>query len=414
MPNRTMSPIHAGLMNLSRAARGESLLDIPEREEEKLDPLDDPSSPQSQSARRVFAGTKAGQRVVQSMGAGWERTPARALPGGASLISLMAAESNERNSGARQPASPGFVDLVKQTPYGQRMVAKKPDIFDNLTDDELKAAMRLEPDAKPLAEQDDPKSAASALARLNAPAPVQEKIRELDRPQKGKLYDPGEDPAPLIPSEQISANAIEDMRGKAEKETNTARGASMDLRKEFNALPIVKNFNEVDAAYGKVKAAASEPSAAGDMALIFGFMKLLDPGSSVREGEYASAQNAAGVPDRVRSQYNSILTGQKLAPEQRKDFLIQAQKQYGIHVGQYSKQAARYRDLAAKNGADPDDVAPLLGGVDVAPPATPSRATSNKPPPPSTPDIPAANSANTKTVNGKTYRKTAAGWELVR
>ena len=38
------------------------------------------------------------------------------------------------------------------------------------------------------------------------------------------------------------------------------------------------------------------PDAAGDMALIFSYMKMLDPNSTVREGEYATAQDAGSIP----------------------------------------------------------------------------------------------------------------------
>jgi len=33
-------------------------------------------------------------------------------------------------------------------------------------------------------------------------------------------------------------------------------------------------------------------------------MKILDPGSVVREGEFATAQNSAGIPERIRAKYN--------------------------------------------------------------------------------------------------------------
>jgi len=39
---------------------------------------------------------------------------------------------------------------------------------------------------------------------------------------------------------------------------------------------------------------------------------MLDPGSVVRESEFATAQNAAGVPDQVRNMYNKVLSGTRL------------------------------------------------------------------------------------------------------
>lgn len=94
------------------------------------------------------------------------------------------------------------------------------------------------------------------------------------------------------------------------------------VRKEF--LGQAKPYIEVGQAYKKVAEAGKNPSAAGDIAMIFGFMKILDPGSVVREGEFATAQNAAGIPDRVRAQYNAAINGQRLTDVQRTDFLNQA------------------------------------------------------------------------------------------
>jgi len=53
-------------------------------------------------------------------------------------------------------------------------------------------------------------------------------------------------------------------------------------------------------------------------------MKMLDPNSVVRETEFANAQNAAGVPDRIRAKWNQMLEGTILTASQRADFLSQA------------------------------------------------------------------------------------------
>jgi len=95
-----------------------------------------------------------------------------------------------------------------------------------------------------------------------------------------------------------------------------------NVRKEF--LAQAKPYIEIGQAYKKVAEAGNIPSAAGDIAMIFGFMKILDPGSVVREGEFATAQNAAGIPDRVRAQYNAAINGQRLTEVQRTDFMNQA------------------------------------------------------------------------------------------
>ena len=79
-------------------------------------------------------------------------------------------------------------------------------------------------------------------------------------------------------------------------------------------------FFQVRDAYNRVATSAKNPSAAGDVALIFNYMKMLDPGSVVREGEFATAQNSGSIPDILRAKYNKVLNGQRLSDNIRADF----------------------------------------------------------------------------------------------
>lgn len=100
--------------------------------------------------------------------------------------------------------------------------------------------------------------------------------------------------------------------------------AEAKFRKEYSDQ--TKGYQEVKSAYGRVL--ASDQTAAGDIALIFNYMKMLDPGSVVREGEFATAQNAGGVDAKVYNLYNQLMTGERLKPEQRKMFTKQAENLY--------------------------------------------------------------------------------------
>lgn len=82
-------------------------------------------------------------------------------------------------------------------------------------------------------------------------------------------------------------------------------------------------------------------------------MKMLDPGSVVREQEFANAQNAAGVPDQVRNAYNKAISGQRLNPTQRQDFLNQAAQLATNAQGRITGTARKYQDIARQYGYDP-------------------------------------------------------------
>lgn len=97
-------------------------------------------------------------------------------------------------------------------------------------------------------------------------------------------------------------------------------GLEQKLRGEYSKE--TKNFDTVQESFRRLDAA--QDTAAGDLSLIFNYMKMLDPGSTVREGEFATAQNAAGVGDRVMNIYNNLRTGQRLNPKQRAEFKSQA------------------------------------------------------------------------------------------
>jgi hypothetical protein len=136
---------------------------------------------------------------------------------------------------------------------------------------------------------------------------------------------------------------------KSEKFDNAGK-----LRAEY--IKSSGEFVKVRDAFGRIKASADDPSAAGDLSLIFNYMKVLDPGSTVREGEFANAQNAGSVPDRVYNVFNKVLSGERLAPEQRKDFLDRSNKLYGTAERINGQLKNEYTRLAKRNDLDPEDV----------------------------------------------------------
>jgi hypothetical protein len=126
------------------------------------------------------------------------------------------------------------------------------------------------------------------------------------------------------------------------------------LMDDFDKLS--KDFRSTRDAFARIEASAKDPSAAGDLALIFNYMKTLDPGSTVREGEFATAQNSASLPNKVTALYNQVLEGTRLAPEQRQDFLERARKLYKSQASIQKKNIDLYSKRATKFGIDPADV----------------------------------------------------------
>lgn len=126
------------------------------------------------------------------------------------------------------------------------------------------------------------------------------------------------------------------------------------LRKEYNDE--IKGFKSVKDSFRRIEIAGKNNTAASDISLIYGYMKLMDPGSVVREGEFATAQNAGGIPDRIRAAYNQAISGERLAPDVKADFLKQAQLIYEQALAQQQAVAGRYRGIAERFRLNPDNV----------------------------------------------------------
>jgi hypothetical protein len=136
---------------------------------------------------------------------------------------------------------------------------------------------------------------------------------------------------------QQAAKAQADMARAGLLPPDKRAEAEAKIRQEYNTQ--TKNFQSVRESFRRVK--SSENTPAGDISLVFGFMKMLDPDSAVREGEYATAENSAGIPTRVQNVYNRALTGKRLEPKQVAEFQSQARALY---------MAAQQQEQTVRNG----------------------------------------------------------------
>lgn len=127
-----------------------------------------------------------------------------------------------------------------------------------------------------------------------------------------------------------------------------------DLRGEV--VNINKEFGKTASQFRRVEAAVRKPSPANDIALVFSYMKMLDPTSVVRENEQATAQNAGGVPQRIRAQWNALQSGENFTPEQRRDFYQSAVDLYDSQLTQYQQDLDYYRGVASRYGLNPENV----------------------------------------------------------
>lgn len=124
------------------------------------------------------------------------------------------------------------------------------------------------------------------------------------------------------------------------------------LRNQF--LGQIQPHIQISQAYAKIESAPETP--AGDMSRIFGYMKLLDPSSTVREGEYASAENARGIPETIQAKYNKALNGIGLTDKQRQEFIQSAGDIVNSQKKQYEQQKEFFTSVALNAKANPNNV----------------------------------------------------------
>ena len=131
-------------------------------------------------------------------------------------------------------------------------------------------------------------------------------------------------------------------------------GSETALRKEFLAQS--SDYQTVRDSYTRVLKSTEDPTPAGDLSLIFNYMKMLDPGSVVRESEFQTAASAGSYGDRIQAAVQRGLSGERLTDDMRSDFLNKSEALFKGMEEQHTKREDTYRGIAVNNGLNPDMV----------------------------------------------------------
>lgn len=155
-----------------------------------------------------------------------------------------------------------------------------------------------------------------------------------------------------IPQEQLNkaVSAYKEIATRPEIVLHMGEGQKgfeneMKLSSGFKNEPVYKAFQEVKSAYGQITKAIDLRSPAGDLAAATKIMKLLDPGSVVRESELGMAMQATGLMDRITGYADNVIKGTKLTEQQRVDFRKLADALYGDAAGSYNNKLGEYQEL---------------------------------------------------------------------
>lgn len=163
-------------------------------------------------------------------------------------------------------------------------------------------------------------------------------------PESLKLFEKSGLHSDLIPREEsLQAKIIGKDKVTAE---NT-------LRDDF--VKQATTFINVRDSFARIQESAKEPTAAGDLSLIFNFMKMLDPASVVRESEFANAQTAQPLLERLGISFNAVgrvWRGEKLSDVARNDFLNRAEQLFERQNAQHVKREKVFKGITQRSGLD--------------------------------------------------------------
>lgn len=212
----------------------------------------------------------------------------------------------------------------------------------------------------------------SELAKIGTLVPIKPQAPALT-PLGGGQQSPHASPTSLLPKPQLAeaisplsplapkgklklklGDDIQEVEYRSPDANKEALDLATKLRAENQSHPITKRTDAVADSYASV--VASEDTPAGKVALVYGYMKMLDPSSAVREGEIATINNSGGVPSWLRSLYNDVTGTGKLDPKLIPQIKQQAAKTYEAQLNRQRSVDDYSSKLAKRYGLDPQEV----------------------------------------------------------
>lgn len=144
---------------------------------------------------------------------------------------------------------------------------------------------------------------------------------------------------------------------------STWRGQVLSDETYVRARRVVPTYQTMLAAANDTSGPGGNPGKISDLALVYGVATMLDPTSVVKEGEQIMVRNSQNLPDWLLGKINGLNGGQEIGDETRGQIMALAHETAGSALGAYENFAKGMRESAARNGFNPDDIAPSLGTV---------------------------------------------------
>lgn len=247
--------------------------------------------------------------------------------------------------GSGQNFSAGLAQAAQNIPYGQQ------------TDDAYAAGLKADAERQESLNQTieymrskgyDDLIAGVQSGGMDMGAAWGEALRRGAPKPQGEAFTLGAGETRYGPDGSVLAQGPEDVSGQF--------GNEKDLWSQYSNADPVKVYEAVKGGYQRVYQGAQLDSGAGDMSVIYGFMKMNDPGSVVRESEFEMAAKSGSLGEQIQGFVNQIASGQRLDPEVRQRMVEAAAKLYDETSSDLSGINSQFTDRATQYGVNPANV----------------------------------------------------------
>jgi hypothetical protein len=148
------------------------------------------------------------------------------------------------------------------------------------------------------------------------------------------------------------------------KKTQEGAKAAATLRQKLGDETTTKSYQELKKQWDNMQSAGD--GGAGDISVMYSYIKMLDPTTAVREGELSLAAKAAGLPDKFIKAAKQLDKGAGLGPDIRKQMIAEGASIYNNVAKEQQRVNAFYEGLAKDSGVEPEKVLGSVGEVKLA------------------------------------------------
>jgi hypothetical protein len=150
--------------------------------------------------------------------------------------------------------------------------------------------------------------------------------------------------------------------GKAPKVTVDLKDptavAMAGLKMQGDIRQDLKGPKDTATAYQTMYNAATNPTQKGDTTMLYTFFKVLDPQSTVREGEIEMIKQSRSIPEKFKGMAIKLASGQTLLESERADLLNQAYQYVSNQQRGVTETIDMYKDYAKAFGLNPEKAVP--------------------------------------------------------